>query len=271
VVEITHDKAITTYWSMITAYPVGLARLYLARAAALSFKIAHGLATKGIPQSPPDRSPHHALSELLSVAAAEAAAFDDVWGISELVYATAIIDTFLADTTTFLFLISPPSMGKEKTITLEGLLEAGSVEASVTQMAARRSREVSFKSLPDRVDFLVSTFGLTLNLDGRTRNAISKLPVLRNALVHDQGMFDPLLVRIGVVGLSPKVGGMKTQVTGEDLKEAVLAYLILFREVASSVLLQVLHAPTDHPAVLSVLEVQDSIDIIDKAPPDGDL
>jgi len=85
-----------------------------------------------------------------------------VTDLSHLIYATSLLDTFLSETTLFLFLLHPLSMGKNQQVPLRMVIEASSRNETLTQAARARTREISYLPFLGRLQFLRDTFGLRL-------------------------------------------------------------------------------------------------------------
>ena len=127
----------------------------------------------------------------------------DAWtyvtNISHLVYGTTFIDTFLSDTTLFLFLLHPRSMGKNQQISLQMLLDASSRADALTRLALKRTREIGFLGFPDRIDMLRQTFGLDIAITGPDSEALAHYTSIRNSVIHDQGVFELVYDESGAV------------------------------------------------------------------------
>jgi hypothetical protein len=176
-----------------------------------------------------------------------------VMRISLLVYVTALLDTFLTETTTFLFLLIPESMGKSQQVPLKTLIDAESRNAALTQAAVSRAREVSYKTFSDRLQFLRDAFGLDFDLDGEAEELLNHYSDLRNSAVHDQGILEFRLDDSGKVSSRQRTCERHpTKLTDDDPFDAGHAYAHICNEVARSVFLQVLkRAPEQLPKLLS--------------------
>src|SRR4030067_3647673 len=110
-----------------------------------------------------------------------------------LVYATTLIDTFLNDSTTFLFILYPKSIGKSQQITISKLLTSSSKAEILSDAASRRAREISYLPFKGGIPFLKDTFGLDITFGQDTDEALEHYPSIRNLAVHDQGGFEVYL------------------------------------------------------------------------------
>jgi len=175
-----------------------------------------------------------------------------VTNVSHLVYATSLLDTFLTETTMFLFLLIPESMGKNQQVPLRTLIDAESRSAAITLAAAARAREISYKSFDDRIQFLRDAFGLVVALDSKSEKKLLHYSGIRNLAVHDQGVFELRLDETGQVAHHPKTCLIRpTQVTGDDPLNAANAYDEVCNAVAGAVFVQILKVdPTIIPAPL---------------------
>ena len=172
-----------------------------------------------------------------------------VTNVSHLVYATTLLDTFLSDTTLFLFLLIPQSMGKNQQVPLRTLIDASSRNAALSQAAMARSREIGYLPLSGRIQFLRDTFGLQIELSKDTEYALDHYSSTRNAAVHDQGIFELKLDENGSVVTRQKTCPLHpTNITGDDVHNAINAYEQVVLSVAKAVFTQVLKQQ-DHPAV----------------------
>ena len=113
--------------------------------------------------------------------------------ISLLVYATTLLDTFLTETSIFLFLLFPDAMGKGQKVSLQTLLQADSQTAAVTDAACQKARDLAAKPFAERVQTLRDTFGLKFPWDETVENALTHYSRVRNTAIHDQGIFEIFL------------------------------------------------------------------------------
>lgn len=169
--------------------------------------------------------------------------------VSHLVYAATLLDTFLLETTIFLFLLIPQSMGKSQQVSLKLLIEAESRSAALTQVAQIRAREVSFKSFLDRIAFLRETFGLNIQLAKTDEDMLIHYSAVRNSAIHDQGIFELGLDTDGRLQFQRKTCPRHpTQLTDDDPIDATNAFRRICDAIASCVFSEVLKC--DHHKVL---------------------
>jgi hypothetical protein len=246
------DPAVRGYLAVTYSFIQGLVRIWGAEAASARLMCAltefHGSGRPGL-----DGVAAGVLQHLDRIPYSSYDALAYVTNVSHLVYATTLLDTFLSDTTLFLFLFIPQSMGKNQQVPLRTIIEATSKNEALTQAALARSREISYLPFSGRLQFLKETFGLSPGIDGETIEALDHYPSIRNAAVHDQGVFKLFLDEQGNVASKQKTClHHPTTVTGDDVHKAIEAYETVVRAVAASVFTQVLKR-ADHPGVQQFL------------------
>ncbi len=248
------------YGKVVASFGLGLQRFWGAEAAAARLIVAL-LEFRQAPGELVEDHPHiEALRSLEKVAYSSYDALSYVMGISHLVYATTILDTFLTDTTQFLLLIHPKAMGSQRQVALGSVLDAETVEDLVTDAAVKRAREVAYLPFAGRLEFLTKTFGLVIDLPIDVAQAIEHYPSIRNTAVHDQGMFDIRLGQGGSISLRQKTSARyPTQVTGDDVHGAATAYSAVARLVASAVFHQTLKV-SSHPSLDRLNSVESDTD-----------
>jgi hypothetical protein len=111
--------------------------------------------------------------------------FEYVSKISQVVYACTILDTFLTETTKFLFLLHPNVLGKDLEIKFEKVLKCGSKFEIINNVINERVRVISFGSIKERIKFLNKHFGLRINISKVMYEQLEYYGNLRNELVHD--------------------------------------------------------------------------------------
>lgn len=183
------SSATQSYLSVTVSFIDGLLRIWSAEAASARLICAltgfHASGRLGLdgPSAPVlvhlDRVPNSSYESLSYVK-----------DVSHLVYATTLLDTFLSDTTMFLFLLFPGAMGKNHQVSLRTLIDASSRNEALTKAAAVRTREIGYLPFTGRIDFLRESFGLAITLDAETSNALAHYSTVRNTAVHDQGVFE---------------------------------------------------------------------------------
>lgn len=247
--------SVDTYIALITSFRVGMVRFFGAEAAAARLMCALlALRSDPLPESGFQSNPYRVVLEQLE--RIPYSSFDSlgyVTNISHIVYATTLLDTFLTDTTVFLFLLFPEAMGKDKHIPLRTLINSSSVHGALTQAAVMRAREISYLAFGARLQFLGEAFGLRIVLDDTSKQALDHYSGVRNSAVHDQGILELRLEENGRVSHRQKTCPRHpTPLKGEEVQSAADAYNRVFLAVARAVMSQVLKAD-DALASLSLL------------------
>lgn len=248
----TSDPTLKSYLCVAWCFLRGLLRLWEAEAASarlmcalLDFHVAR-------PHSV-DKGTGPVVRHLAQIPRSSYDAFVYVTNLSHLVYATTLLDTFLTDTTLFLFLLIPQSIGKNKQVPLQTLIEASSRNQAITQAAIARTREIGYLPFTGRIQFLRDTFGLEIAICAEIAEAIVHFPSVRNTTVHDQGIFTMRLSDDSQVICSQKACPRHpTPVSVDDLHMAIKAYEGVAHAIARSVFTQVLKQQ-EHPAVQDLL------------------
>jgi hypothetical protein len=243
VVRQIDASSAATYAALVGSFHMGMLRLFGAEAAYARLMLA---LTKLRGNQHPDMkfegNPYREVLEHLERIPWDSVdSIEYVTNISHLVYATTLLDTFLTETTLFLFLLFPEAMGKERQIPLRTVIGSESIPAALTQAATMRAREISYLSFSARLQFLTESFGLRVALDGPTKEALDHYSGLRNLAVHDQGVFELRLENDGRVSQQEKTCPRHpTPLKWDQVHGAAKAYQCVFRSVAGAVLGQVL-------------------------------
>lgn len=237
-----HDHA---FAHLVESFFLGITRLQGARIVSLNARLAV-LRYRAKPPQKADGYPYEdVLAEITKIARSEYEAYEYVTDVSHLTYATTLLDTFLSDCTKFLLLLHPGAIGKNHSVTLDVILAAESRAAVLTQAASKKVRELGHLPFLARVEYLQQTFGLSFSLDEATSKALAHYSDVRNAVVHDQGIFEAFLEDDGTVDVRQKTCPVHpTRVGSEDLKAALEAYSKVFGAIATAVIAKVLKGGT---------------------------
>lgn len=174
--------------------------------------------------------------------------------LSHLIYATSLLDTFLSETTLFLFLLHPLSMGKNQQVPLRMVIDAHSRNETLTEAARTRTREISYLPFLGRLQFLRDTFGLEIVLGSQAEESLEHYSSVRNTAVHDQGVFELSLAEDGCVMAKQKTCAVHpSKITADDVDRATNSYRHVASLVSKAVFSQVLKAD-GHPAVAGLTE-----------------
>ena len=246
------DSALKCYMSVVRSLTAGLFRIWAAEAASIRLRLACFEFNKaGRPGL--DGPGAKSLQHIAKIPFDTFDAWSYVTDVSHLVYATTLLDTFLSDTTVFLFLLFPGSMGTNHQVPLRKILDLRSRNEVITQAAMSRMREVSYLPFAARVQFLEQTFGLKITLGAEEYDALNHYTSIRNAAVHDQGSFELSLDENGhPVSRRKTCLAHPTPMDVDDVSKAIKAYERVATAVALAVCCQVLKQP-DHPLVKGLL------------------
>lgn len=165
--------------------------------------------------------------------------------ISTLVYMASLFDTFLNESTIFLFLLIPDAMGKSYQVPLKSLIDGRSRGSILTEVAKQRAREVSYISFKDRLSFLHDTFGLPIVLNDKTVGALDYFSNLRNTAVHDQGFLALTLDDSGCIKNTLRASPQfPSEVVPEDFDNSMRTFRFIALTVANDIFVNILKADT---------------------------
>lgn len=181
--------------------------------------------------------------------------FERVRHSSELVYATALFDTFLTDTTMFLLLMHPRAIGKNSSVPLEVLLASSSRSEAITEAARRKARELAHAGFDARMKALEAPFGLHFNIPKDVAHALTHYSGLRNVVVHDQSFYDFALTDTGLIATERS---STWPVRYEDIDTAAAAYRSVAAAVADVVFRDVLKVADHQLAIDAVTALRGS-------------
>ncbi len=245
------QKSYETYTHIVLGYADGLFRVAAARMTQLTLEIAvlkFRATASPRPQVPAEYS--EVLQELESISPAAHADLKYIANFGQLVFVTTLLDTFLTDTTEFIFMLRPASIGKSQGITVADIVDAKSTSELLRRAVEQKAREVSYKSFIERVEYLEKQYGLQLKLDAQTRKQIEHHSSVRNVLIHDHAAYDLRLDPDGSVIADPKgPAGRPRLVAGEDIRDAVIAYGKVVESVGNSIFVDFLKLPIPNAVV----------------------
>jgi hypothetical protein len=246
------SAALDSYLAVTMSFAQGFLRICSAEAASARLMIAL-LEYRMSGRAGIDGEAVSALKELDAIPYSSYDSLRYVTDVSHLVYATTLLDTFLSDTTMFLFLLFPNAMGKNQQIPLRTLINAASRNDALTKAAAARARSIGYLAFDARIQFLRETFGLAIVLDPNSTEALVHYSSIRNTAVHDQGIFDLRLDDGGRVSFRQKsCPRHPTQIRSDDAMNAIKAYQRVVAAVAEAVITQALKEP-HNPALDGLL------------------
>jgi hypothetical protein len=244
-----------TFAAILSVFQVGSFRLAEAELAALRLSVAvveHHIEDKAKAKI---ESYNKSAVQLDAIRPSSWDAFNYVSRVSHLVYATSLLDTFLTDTTQFLLMLFPSSIGKEFRISISDVIENRSRSALLTAAASRKARELSYATFLDRITDLRRRFGLVFELDERDVEALRHFSALRNVAVHDQGFLNLSFAENGTVHCEQRVCSRHpTAVSIDDVRAAIHTYQRVVREISVAILRQVIKEP-DHEGANRLIEL----------------
>jgi hypothetical protein len=248
------NPEVESYIKIYSSFHTGLIRLWgwEAAHARLMSALAEFRAMGHLPSDVLKLPPLHHLAQI-EYSSFNAHAY--ITDVSHLVYATTLLDTFFSDTTVFLFLLFPSSMGKNQQVPLKTIIDASSRNDALTKAAHSRAREVSYLPFPARVQVLRDTFGLNIELRPEMEEALDHYPTVRNSAVHDQGLYEIRLNELGKIDCQHKTCSLHpTKLESDDVHTAMRAYYGIGRKIARVVMCQVLKQE-NNPAMSRFLKV----------------
>jgi hypothetical protein len=250
------QAALNAYAAIAATFYRGLLRLGDSRIAALQSSIA---IVKANTRKLPARDDHPLWEIVDSLCAVEFAEFDSfeyITDVSYLVRAATLFDTFFSETTRFLFLRNPRSLGSDCQIPLDTLLEARSKSDALNRLVEKKARDLAYLSLPERLKDLGRRFGLKPDFSPGIVDDLDDFSSTRNTMVHDQGFYDIKLDSRGRLAAEQRACARhRTPITRDELRRAVDAYTSAVRTIAAAVFTQVLHVVDDTPESVVVQQV----------------
>lgn len=124
-----------------------------------------------------------AIDELKGISPSELLAHQEVFAESSIIYAFSMLEAFLAECEEALFLHRPNTVGEDFQIKFGKVIEAESLEQLIHDVVRRRMRERAQWGIANRIDSLVSAYGLS-GLDDL--DSLRWSAELRNRLIHDR-------------------------------------------------------------------------------------
>lgn len=104
---------------------------------------------------------------------------------SYLVHGMAILDSFLTETTSFLFLKTPATLGKKDGVSWEIFLDRKKRINTIVEAANRKARDLAFWPFNRRLEFLEKNFHLKIEIAEDIMAAVIRYISIRNSAVHD--------------------------------------------------------------------------------------
>jgi hypothetical protein len=247
------DPGLETYLNIAASCSRGIARIWEAEAASSKLLRAssefrasdqpsvEGAATGAL------RYPAHILNNSL-----ESLLY--VTNISHLLYAATLFDSFLSETSQFLFLLIPRAMGESQPVPLRALTDPLCRNEAITAAAGARTREIATLSFVDRIHFLRKSFALEITVPTETWAGIALFSSVGDIAARDRGGFELQLDTRGeIVSKESSLSRSSTEVNRNDLRWVIESYELAARTISEAVFTQILKQ-TDHPAVQLLLK-----------------
>lgn len=188
-------------------------------------------------------------TRLRTVTYEEYDAYGYLTNTSYIVYATTLLDTFLTETTRFLLLLFPKTLGKKQTVPLDIVLESTSRAKIIEDAVGKKVRELGHTGFLERLAFLREQFGLLINLSDQDIKELSHFSGIRNTVVHDQRVFELLLDdSCSVVAKLHVCPQHPTPIASKDYKHAEQVYKHVISKVYRAVVSDVLHMADNQQA-----------------------
>ena len=246
------DTVLEVYLNIVFSFSRGVVRIWGAEAASARLLGAlRGFREFGQPGLDGPAAP--ILQHLARVPHNAAESLEYVTNVSHLVYATALLDTFLSQTTQFLFLLIPRAMGENQPVPLRALIDVHSKNEAITQAALARVREIDYLPFADRIQFLRDTFGLQIALSLETAKGLARCSSVRQSATHDQASTGLRLDDLGNIVSGQDTDFQPPKFSSEESHRTIESYEQASRAVAEAVFSQILKQG-DHPAVQLVLQ-----------------
>ena len=118
----------------------------------------------------------------------EPESFQDYQSITQtsyLVYGMAILDSFITETTSFLFLKNPAALGKKEGVAWDVFLNRDKRTNTIVDAANRKARDIAFWPLNRRLELLQKNFHIKINIAEDVLADVTRYVEIRNAAVHD--------------------------------------------------------------------------------------
>lgn len=234
-----------TYEVISSAFWQGTFRLWHARETSLSLQIAllsfHGPEREKLPTELLGLKLGTVLNNL---SPSHYEAYARITAASHLVYATALFDSFLTDTTRFLLLREPLKLGNRSPVSWETFLNVKARLPTITEAVTRRVREIAFWPFLRRIEFLNKTFDTQVTPDNESIQELNRFASIRNAIVHDHALYEPVLDDEDHVTARPRKPSHH-DFDGNDVGAAIRTYSSVTRQIFVQVCERVLGAANE--------------------------
>jgi len=248
------DPALETYLNVSSSFFRGIDRIWEAESALARLL---GALTESRTSSLPceDAAAAGVFRYLARITGKSQGSLEYVTNIAHLMYATMLLDTFLSETTQFLFLLSPRAMGDNQPVPLRGLIDSPWRNDAISCAALARASEIGKLPFPERIQFLQETFGLQITIAADALAGVEHFSCVSSNMTHDQqGSFQLQLDGRGdIVAKEQTCPRHARKISREDVRWAIDSFERAARPVVEAVFSQLLKQG-DHPAVQLLLK-----------------
>ena len=235
--SLSKKEVIEGYTKLSYSVVRGIVRITSARIVANTTVISYLDLKRGLKEGKYDGlSDFRFVEALKKISVSELGRFDHVNTAGLLIYATAIFDTFLTDTTKFLYYLYPDKIAPNKPISWTKLISSDSKGSIINEVINKKCREISFWPFIRRIEYIIRQFGLNMEINDDTKKLLEKYSTLRNVILHDQSLADiqldgndKLIIENRIVKTDP------TFVSSEDFTDAMKTFLELIKVVYNSI------------------------------------
>jgi len=247
------DPGLETYLNIASTFSRGVSRIWEAGAAS-SRLLRAATEYRAAGQPSVEGAAANALRNLAHIPNNSLESLAYVNDISHLLYAKTLFDTFLSETTQFLFLLVPRAIGENQQVPLRGLIDPLCRNEAITQAASARAREIAGLSFADRIQFIRRSFALEITIPPDTWEGVALGSSFSNdRAAQDQGTFQLHLDSRGEIVSNEKAPRTSTNLRHDDVCWAIESYERTARTIAEAVFIQILKQG-DHPAVQLLLK-----------------
>lgn len=162
------------------------------------------------------------------------------------VYATTVFDTFISDTTRFLYLRDLGQLGDECRVPISLIRLPSAMAHFVNEEVAKKVRSLSTRnSFTQRLEQLRTKFNMGFDIT-EFRPSLERFSEVRNRFVHDSALFGFVLDESSLNTVVIKADPAEvTDVSLDDVLEAMDTYMAVVLEVYRSVHKDVLGKPNE--------------------------
>jgi hypothetical protein len=248
------DSGVGTYLNLASSFFGAVDQIWEAEAA--SAKLLRALTefrTSGLRLE--NGSAVGVLHHLARIPSGSLESLEYVTNISHLLYAATLFDTFLSNTTDFLFLLIPRAMGEHQQVPLRGLIDAPHRNEAITRAAGERTREIGNLPFAGQIEFLREAFEMEIAIPATAWEGVNHFPKVSGSTTHDhQGRFPLQLDGRGEIVMREQTCPCHpARMSRDDMRWAIDSYEQSARALTVAVFSQILKQG-DHPAVQLLLK-----------------